>query len=277
MSDTYTGYDECGCSLAEQSMRRHFNPIRFIRGSRAGGVWAIGTDLILKAHPKFEESLENERQALQLLVAHPHIPAPKADRNWVDQHGNHFSMQTQLDGETLENAWPRLSKDQKATIADQVADVCKQLQSITSPSIQGIDGGACPLDMVFDDGELQGPFHSDSEFRDAISRELSSSLFSNKKDELMKHFPVCGPYVLTHGDLNISNIMVKDGQLVGIIDWEFAAFYPIWYEYLRIACGSTGKDAEWRELLRQRLDSHEDAKSFLKELRNLQWYNRFGD
>ncbi|GCB22393.1 hypothetical protein AAWM_05278 [Aspergillus awamori] len=274
MSDTYTGFDDCGCSLEEQSLRRHFNPIRFIRGSRAGGVWSISTDFIFKGHPQFEEYLRNEIRALKLLAAHPHIPAPKAVYDWVDQNGNYFALQTRMDGETLESAWPSLSNDQKATIADQVADVCKQLQSITSPSIQGINGGACRLDMVFDDGNLHGPFHSDSEFRDAISRELSFPAFSNKTDKFMQRFPECGPYVLTHGDLNISNIMVKDGQLMGIIDWEFAAYYPIWYEYLGIACDSIGKDAEWRELLRQRLDSHEDAKKFWKDLRTLQWYDR---
>ncbi|GKZ18928.1 hypothetical protein AbraIFM66951_001886 [Aspergillus brasiliensis] len=271
MTDTYTGFDKCGCSLEEQSLRRWFNPIKFIRGSRAGGVWTISTDLVLKGYPKFADHLKNEAQALELLAAYPYIPAPRAVRDWVDQSGSYFLLQTRLDGKTLNSAWPSLSADQKATIADQVAAVCKQLHAITSPSIQSIDGGACPLYSVFDYANLQGPFHSDSQFRDAVSRGLA--LPQKEKDDLMKRFPVCTPYVLTHGDLNTGNIMVKDGQLVGIIDWESAAYCPVWYEYLVNTWDcTTGEDGEWRELLRQRLGRHEDVKTFWMDVRKSQWY-----
>lgn len=33
--------------------------------------------------------------------------------------------------------------------------------------------------------------------------------------------------------------MVKDGQLVGILDWEHAAYYPVWYEYISATWGFT--------------------------------------
>lgn len=66
--------------------------------------------------------------------------------------------------------------------------------------------------------------------------------------------------------------MVKDGQLVGILDWEYAAYYPIWYEYVSATWGFTEADAEWRRLLRQRLDTYEDAKSFWMDLYHLRNY-----
>ncbi len=43
-----------------------------------------------------------------------------------------------------------------------------------------------------------------------------------------------GPWparVFTHGDLNPSNIIIRDSQVVGIIDWEFAGWYPYYWEY----------------------------------------------
>jgi aminoglycoside phosphotransferase (APT) family kinase protein len=39
--------------------------------------------------------------------------------------------------------------------------------------------------------------------------------------------PMSEAYVLTHCDLNLGNIVVKDGVLAGILDWEFAAYYPL--------------------------------------------------
>lgn len=88
--------------------------------------------------------------------------------------------------------------------------------------------------------------------------------------------PPCESYVLTHCDLNLGNIMVKDGALVGILDWEFAAYYPIWYEYVSASWGWTEEDAEWKRLLRERLnvhgDGHEDAREFWMDLRRLRKY-----
>ncbi|KAM4065193.1 phosphotransferase enzyme family protein [Hirsutella rhossiliensis] len=39
------------------------------------------------------------------------------------------------------------------------------------------------------------------------------------------------PPVFTHGDLNPFNILVRGDQVVGIIDWEFAGWYPYYWEY----------------------------------------------
>ena len=39
--------------------------------------------------------------------------------------------------------------------------------------------------------------------------------------------------VFTHADLHFSNIMVSDGHISGIIDWETAGWYPDYWEYCR--------------------------------------------
>lgn len=38
-------------------------------------------------------------------------------------------------------------------------------------------------------------------------------------------------FVLTHGDLSPRNIMVQDGIVTGIIDWERSGFFPRYAEY----------------------------------------------
>lgn len=35
------------------------------------------------------------------------------------------------------------------------------------------------------------------------------------------------PFVLVHGDLHGRNIMMKDGNIEAILDWEFAGSYPL--------------------------------------------------
>ena len=38
--------------------------------------------------------------------------------------------------------------------------------------------------------------------------------------------PPATPYTFTHGDLTSVNIMVENGNLIGIIDWEASGYYP---------------------------------------------------
>ena len=39
--------------------------------------------------------------------------------------------------------------------------------------------------------------------------------------------------VLTHNDLSPRNILVRDGKVVAIVDWELSGFYPDYWEYVK--------------------------------------------
>lgn len=39
--------------------------------------------------------------------------------------------------------------------------------------------------------------------------------------------------VFTHGDLSQHNILVQDNTIVGLIDWEFAGWFPEYWEYIK--------------------------------------------
>ena len=62
----------------------------------------------------------------------------------------------------------------------------------------------------------------------SIRYKTKDQEFVEKKYQEMKsNFPKSEPYVLTHGDLNLSNIIVKDNKIEAIIDWENAAYLPV--------------------------------------------------
>jgi aminoglycoside phosphotransferase (APT) family kinase protein len=123
--------------------------------------------------------------------------------------------------------------------------------------------------------EPHGPFHSDKELWDALAvtyGNLPQPIF----EKLKKGFPKSEPFVLTHCDLNLGNIMVRDGQLVSILDWEYAAYLPVWYEYLGASFAFTEMDVEWKKVLRERLavhgDAYDDARALWKDLISLKQY-----
>jgi aminoglycoside phosphotransferase len=63
--------------------------------------------------------------------------------------------------------------------------------------------------------------------------------------------------VFSHGDLAPRNILVKDGRVVGIIDWETAGWYPEYWEYARLK--RSNLDApDWEERLCKLMDPYLD-------------------
>ncbi|CAP92240.1 hypothetical protein E8E15_005231 [Penicillium rubens] len=272
--DSPSGCIACGWTPEQQDQCFYSSHVKLFYGASRRGVWSIGTDVIMKERP--DEGPKTEVNTLNHLAKYPDIPAPKVLRDWVDGNRRYFVLQERIQGQTLEQAWPLLSESQKTAIADQVIEVRNQLRSITSGSIQSVDQSPCYPGLLFSDREPHGPFHSDLELWEAISRTLHA-VPQRALENLKKRLPRCEPYVLTHCDLNLGNIMVKDGGvLAGILDWEFAAYYPIWYEYVSASWGWTEEDAEWKKLLQERLDvhgdGHTDAKDFWKDLRLLRKY-----
>lgn len=265
------GCSACGWTLDLQNRCNYHSHVKLFYGAGNRGVWSIGSDLILK--DRRDGVPKSEVETLNYLARHTNIPVPKVVRDWVDRDERYFVLEERVDGQTLEKAWPSLSESQKKDIADQVSEIRKQLCSITSTSIQTIDQGPCYPKLLFFDGKPHGPFHSDSELWDDLFLTFQEKSWPQQVlVNLRKRVPKCEPYVLTHSDLNLSNIMVKDGKLAAILDWESAAYYPIWYEWITASWAWTKEDVEWKKLLLESLDKHQDAMRFWEDLLSLRPY-----
>lgn len=120
----------------------------------------------------------------------------------------------------------------------------------------------------------QGPFRSEEEFNNAIidayqskapRRRIKSFLtgmLSHNKHQI----------VFTHGDLRLQNVMVEDGNVSGILDWEFSGWYPEYWEFSKALYVWKWQN-DWIEYLVQILQpyySEYAVHSFLTE--TLWWY-----
>lgn len=52
------------------------------------------------------------------------------------------------------------------------------------------------------------------------------------------------PIVFTYGDLAARNILVRDGRIVAIVDWEYAGWYPEYWGYMFALRGMDNIDWE---------------------------------
>ncbi|KAK3897337.1 hypothetical protein C8A05DRAFT_48007 [Staphylotrichum tortipilum] len=54
------------------------------------------------------------------------------------------------------------------------------------------------------------------------------------------------PIVFSHGDIAARNIMVRDGHIVALLDWEFSGWLPEYWEYVFALHGMDTID--WKSL-----------------------------
>ena len=105
-------------------------------------------------------------------------------------------IQSRIEGVALEVAWPYLSAVEKTAFKDQARRIADSL-SIFQRTPQ----------YVFPDPDPVANKH--------IQKDEFAILFSGEDT----------PLGFAHNDLKPSNIIVKEGKIVGIIDWEMSGFF----------------------------------------------------
>lgn len=79
-----------------------------------------------------------------------------------------------------------------------------------------------------------GPFDTVHDFHKALldDMDLSTPCGLPEVSELLEYYwRYQGELVFTHGDLSGLNILVRGDDVVGIVDWETAGWYPGYWEY----------------------------------------------
>lgn len=76
-------------------------------------------------------------------------------------------------------------------------------------------------------GNRVGPFPSEKEFSESLCLGALPGLMHRTDHKI----------VFTHADLNMRNIIVEDGRITGIVDWENAGFFPEYWEYTKCHFG----------------------------------------
>lgn len=136
-------------------------------------------------------------------------------------------------GDLLENVWPDMTCQEKDSIASQLRGVLVKLRSQRSDTgrIEACDGGpATDCGKICE--YLGGPFHNEADFNDFlmdIVKTTPQPLRAALRSKLRSDHET----VFTHGDLTQHNIIVRDGQIVGLIDWEYSGWFREHWEYIK--------------------------------------------
>lgn len=251
----------CGWSLSKQSCCSYSSHVNLFYGASERGVWSLGSDFILKERPNLPP--KSEVLNIRYVRKHTTIPVPTVVKDWVDENDRRFVLMERAKGQTLRTAWPTMSPEDKELVADQVAECLVQLRKLQSNQMQAVDGGGLYSGWLFLRGSQtpHGPFSSDQEMWNDMALALNK-LPEKALTRFWNRLPPSSPYTLTHGDLNIDNIIVKHGSLVAILDWETSGYFPVWWEYVAASIGLGSIDGEWKGLLRKRINPYLEEREF---------------
>ncbi|KAF3914870.1 hypothetical protein ABW20_dc0105684 [Dactylellina cionopaga] len=179
-----------------------------------------------------------EGATMQYVAENTKIPVPKVYGCYKDEEtqATHIVMEL-IDGDCLENVWDKFDQERKEDIINQLKQILEELRSLEGTFIGSIDHTHCE-DVLFEEtNDLRGPYNSEEEFSEGIVDTLlkkGDSAFPKLVCAMVRDVLKGHRIVFTHGDLLPRNIMVKDGKVVAILDWEMSGWYPEYWEYTKI-------------------------------------------
>lgn len=138
-----------------------------------------------------------------------------------------------------------MNKDQKRSVAEQISHTFSTMRQAPSNQrpVGAIDGLARDLRQAGD--YFDGPFRSESDFNHFVLDFLQGTrplIRSTLADALNTRSRI----VFTHSDLSPRNIIVKDGLVQGLLDWDYAGWYPEYWEYVKFFDRRTSC-RDWKE------------------------------
>lgn len=221
-----------------------------------------------------------EGAVLKYIAETTAIPVPKVYCSFVHKDRAYIVME-RIRGTELCKVLETMPQDLLQGVFTQLRGMFRELRALTPPGtkVESCVGGSL-YDIRLPRGDPRfGPFQTIQDFHFWLRNDLRpEELRDRERDqdwkdllEMMKRQD--GPWappVFAHGDLNPSNILVRDGKVVGIIDWECSGWYPQYWEYTSAWFGNVTRTG-WQSDLDQFLDRPHPNDFKMEEVRHKWW------
>lgn len=218
---------------------------------------------------------------MRYLAERTSIPVPKVYCSFLHKKRAYIVME-KIQGEILPKVWKSLSAEQLEGIFTQLRKILQELRALEPPQGTGVEscvGGSLYDSRISRGNPRFGPFKTMQEFHFWLRRDLKPEDLQDQEknqdwhdlQDMMRRQD--GPWpqpCFTHGDLNPFDILVRDGKVVGLIDWEFSGWYPRYWEYTSAWFGNVTR-TEWQGLLHKILDPPRPEEFKMEEIRNKWW------
>ncbi|KAJ6007421.1 hypothetical protein N7540_011397 [Penicillium herquei] len=135
-----------------------------------------------------------------------------------------------MPGQRLDEAWETLNEDEKKSIADELCSYINQLRALKGDYIGALNRGKAIIGQI---SSLEGgPFDTEQQFNDFILGDIVRLAPKILREHCRFALYDNHEIVFTHGDLALRNILVDGGHVTAILDWEYAGWYPEYWDYI---------------------------------------------
>lgn len=212
-------------------------------------VVTVGTHFIVK-HGTTVEPIEG-RNLLFVEENLPQILVPKLYAMWQDTASAEFVLVIErLEGENLSVLWPDLNHTDKGAVLHKIKEVFKAARSLPSPGYLGsVSEGPLPHPLFWSsENSMMKTFETAAEMVMFLARKSRINHENLNKHSFLADFfekqfaPLLDrtQSTFSHSDLQRKNVLVKKHQSTGdftdfqvaVIDWEYAGWYPAYWEYV---------------------------------------------
>ena len=198
-----------------------------------GHIYRIDDNTVVK---KGEGVRMAEVAAMRFVRSNTTVPVPLVKDAYVDKtDGQGYIIMEYIDGKRLDEAWESYSQSEKENVCRQLKAYIEQLRACKGTGVGAVGGTHCEDQFFSDDPTGYGPFATIGDFHLGLIRALRAKDQSSWTEMVVKFIEALPQQgiVLTHGDLAPRNILVRDGKVVALLDWEYAGYYPSYWEYAK--------------------------------------------
>lgn len=177
-----------------------------------------------------------EAHTMQFLSRQTSIPVPKIHCAFI-YRGRSFTVMERIIGERAGQSWLQRPEESRVKILDQLRSMVQQLRTISPPNDVGVANilRGPVYDARLPGAPFRGPFRTVDDFHKSLCNGMALEDHDGMPDDLRElaafYKQACSKVVLTHGDLSSLNVLIRGDEVVGIIDWETAGWFPLYWEY----------------------------------------------
>jgi aminoglycoside phosphotransferase len=203
-----------------------------------------------------------EAAALRLVAEKTSVPVPKVHCAFRKGKLTYIVME-KIEGEEIGKDWATRPANERESLLRELKEYFEQLRNIQHPqpgTITAADGQSLYDHRVLNGNLGFGPFLTEKDFnlflRDGVTPnsslldEAKSVLEPEERIALKKlvdmHEEKSHSICFTHGDASSSNVLVRNGSVAALIDFELSGFYPEYWEYTT-AMKVNSSDGFWKQ------------------------------
>lgn len=155
---------------------------------------------------------------MQFIATNTSIPVPRVyETRFSGKRKSSYIVMDYMPGESLDEAWPKLTHDQRISICHELRGYLSQLQKLKGKRIEAVNGGAVTVGLRFP--RQGGPFETEKEFNGFLVEKDNEG-----RPSIFKRYARAGladnhEIHLAHGDFSPRNILIDENcRVTAVLD-----------------------------------------------------------